>query len=65
MLARTLVRANEAREIDLSASGLSASDAADLFAHAIIGLKGPDVTIDLYRTRLASLVGVFIRGLGG
>jgi hypothetical protein len=36
-----------------------------LFAHAIIGLKGPDVTIDLYRTRLASLVGVFIRGLGG
>jgi AcrR family transcriptional regulator len=65
MLTRALIRADDVREIDLSASGLSASDAADLFAHAIIGLKGPDVTIDLYRTRLASLVGVFIRGLGG
>ncbi|MGH3118970.1 MAG: TetR/AcrR family transcriptional regulator [Gaiellales bacterium] len=65
MLTRGLVRANEAREINLAASGLSASEAAELFAHSIIGLKGPDITIDRYRGRLASLVGVFTRGLGG
>jgi AcrR family transcriptional regulator len=65
MLTRALVHADEAREINLAASGLSASEAAELFAHAIIGLKGPDISIDRYRARLASLVGVFTRGLGG
>jgi AcrR family transcriptional regulator len=65
MLARTFDHANENREIDLSGAGLSGSDAADSFAHAIIGLKGPDVSIALYRKRLAALVTVFIRGLRG
>ena len=65
MLTRALVRANEAREINLAASGLSAPEGAELFAHAIIGLKSPDISIDRYRERLASLVGVFTRGLGG
>lgn len=65
MLTRALVRAGEAREINLAASGLSASEAAELFAHSIIGLKGPAISIDRYRARLASLVGVFTRGLGG
>ena len=64
MLARALVRADEAREINLAASGLSPSEAAELFAHSIVGLKGPDISIDRYRARLASLVGVFTRGLG-
>jgi len=65
MLTEALARADEAREINLAASGLSPSDAAELFAHSIIGLKGPDISIDRYRARLASLVGVFTRGLGG
>ena len=64
MLTRALVRADEAREINLAVSGLSASEAAELFAHSIIGLNGPDISIDRYRARLASLVGVFTRGLG-
>jgi len=65
MLTRDLIRAAESREIDLGAAGLSASEAADLLARALYGLKGPEVTIDLYRKRVASLVRVFIRGLGG
>jgi len=65
MLTQTLIRADEARDIDLGAAGLSASEAAELFAHALYGLKGPDVTIDRYRKRVASLVKVFVRGLGG
>ena len=65
MLTRALARASEAREINLAAPGLSASEGAELFAHAIIGLKSPDISIDRYRARLTSLVDVFIRGLGG
>jgi hypothetical protein len=65
MLTQTLIRADEARNIDLAAAGLSASEAAELFAHALFGLKGPEVTIDRYRKRVASLVKVFIKGLGG
>jgi len=65
MLTQTLIRADEARDIDLGSAGLSASEAAELFAHALYGFKGPTVTIDRYRKRVVSLVKVFVRGLGG
>ncbi len=64
MLTRTLIRADK-REIDLAAAGLSASEAAELFSRALTGLKGPDATVARYRKQLASLVKVFVRGLGG
>lgn len=64
-LARAFKRADEARELDLRAAGLTAAEAADLFANALHGLKGPEVTIERYQKRLASLVKVFIGGLGG
>lgn len=65
MLTRALTRADGAREIDLALAGLSASEAAELFARSVDGLKGPEVQIDRYRKRLASFVGVLVRGLGG
>jgi AcrR family transcriptional regulator len=65
MLTRALVQADKRREIDLSRAGMKPAEAADLFAHSFPGLKSPDVTIDRYRRRVASLVGVFVRGLGG
>jgi len=63
VLARAFKRADEAQELDLKAAGLTAAEAADLFAHAVAGLKGPEVTIDRYQKRLALFVKVFIRGL--
>jgi len=65
MLTRAFSRADEAREIVLAMAGLSAPEAADVFSRAVQGLKGPEVTTDAYRTRLASLVKVFVAGLGG
>ena len=65
MLTRTLIRAEGAGEINLAAAGFSASGAADLFASALSGLKDPEVAIDRYRKNVASLVKVFIKGLGG
>jgi AcrR family transcriptional regulator len=65
MLARAFERADEAGEIDLASAGLSAAEAGDLFAQAIVGLKGPNVPITRYGKRLSSLVDVFVRGLGG
>jgi len=65
MLTRVFERAEETKEIDLTVSGLSATEVADVFAGAVQGLKGPEVTTDAYRTRLASLVKVFVAGLGG
>jgi AcrR family transcriptional regulator len=65
MLAAAFKRADETGEIGLGDSRLSASEGAELFAHAIMGLKGPDIPINRYRKRLASLVDVFLRGLGG
>jgi len=62
-LVRAFKRADEAGEIDLGAAGFTADHAADLFASAIQGLKGTDVTIDRYRRRLDSLVKLFVRGL--
>lgn len=65
MLTRAFTRADEAREVDLAVAGLSAPEAADVFSRAVQGLKGREVTTDAYRARLASLVKVFVAGLGG
>jgi AcrR family transcriptional regulator len=65
MLSRTFKSADEAREIRLGTAGLTAAEAAELFLHAVAGLKGPDVPVDAYRRRLAALVRVFVSGLGG
>ncbi len=65
MLTRSLTRADKAGEIHLATSGLSAREAAEIFARAVAGLKGPEVTTDAYRARLASFVDIFVRGLGG
>lgn len=65
LLARLFKRAAHAREIDLAVAGLGAAEAADLFLRAVSGLKGPGVTTDTYRKRLASLVAVFVAGVGG
>jgi AcrR family transcriptional regulator len=65
MFARAFKRADDAREIDLGAAKLTAADAADLFLRAVAGLKAADVPVDVYRRRLASLVRVFVSGLGG
>ncbi len=64
MLTRAFTRTDK-REIDLAAAELSASEAADLFARALAGLKGSDTTPARYRKQLASLIKVFVRGLGG
>jgi AcrR family transcriptional regulator len=65
MLGRAFKRADETREVDLQASRLTAAEAANLFARAGTGLKGPDVPVETYRKRLASLARVFVSGLGG
>jgi AcrR family transcriptional regulator len=64
MLTRLFRRANNAAEIDLAAVSLTAAEAAELFLHALSGIKGAGVTVEVYRKRLASLVRVCIRGLG-
>jgi len=65
MLTGAFIRAEVGQELSLVAVGLSASEAADLFARALYGLKGADVPIQLYRKRVALLVRVFIRGIAG
>jgi hypothetical protein len=62
---RLFKRAAHAREINLVEAGLGTAEAADLFLRAVYGLKGPGVTTDIYRNRLASLVRVFVAGMGG
>jgi AcrR family transcriptional regulator len=64
MLTRLFRRANNAAEIDLAAVSLTAAEAAELFLHALSGIKGPGVTVEVYRKRLAALVRVCITGLG-
>jgi hypothetical protein len=59
-----LRRAARACEIDLQGAGLRAPHAAELFVHAVSGLKGPGVTVDAYRARVAALVRIFVAGLG-
>jgi AcrR family transcriptional regulator len=64
LLARELRRASQEGEIDLASAGLSAPEAADLLTRAMMGLKGPGITLPEYRKRLASLVRIFVAGLG-
>jgi AcrR family transcriptional regulator len=64
MLTRLFRRANNAAEIDLAAVSLTAAEAAELFLHALSGIKGPGVTVEVYRRRLASLIRLCITGLG-
>jgi AcrR family transcriptional regulator len=63
ILAREFRRAARAGEIDLAAVGLAAAPAAELFTRTVAGLKGPGVTVETYRKRLAALVRVFVAGL--
>ena len=63
MLTRTLKRAEEAADINLSASGLSAPETAELFARAVDGLKSAEITTDAYRKRVASFAKLFVAGL--
>lgn len=65
MLASAFSRASASGEIELAGAGLTAVEAADVFAHSAQGLKGPGTTTDAYRARLASLVKVFVSGMGG
>lgn len=62
MVAAALERA-DGREIDLAGAGVTAAEAADLFAAAIHGLKGTEITPAAFRKRLAPFVGVFVAGL--
>lgn len=64
-LARAFERAGRAGAVDLTAAGLRAAAAAEVFARAAAGLKGPGVGVDVYRRRLADLTRVFVAGLGG
>jgi AcrR family transcriptional regulator len=64
LLARLFRRAARGGEIDLASVGLGAAEAAELFIRAVAGLKGPGVTVDVYRQRLSALVRVFVAGLG-
>lgn len=64
ILTRVFRRASRSREIDVARIGLSAKDTADLFVSATAGLKGPGVTVSLYRRRVRALVRLFLAGLG-
>ncbi len=63
MLTRAFKRADEEREIDLRASALNASEAAELFARAVDGLRSAEITTDAYRKRIASFAKLFVTGL--
>lgn len=64
LLTRLFRQAAQGGAIDLGSVGVSAGEAADLFLRSVAGLKGPGVTVDAYRRRLAALVRVFVAGLG-
>ena len=64
MLTRALVRADKAGGIDLDGAGLSASQAAELFARAVNGLKSAEISTDAYRRHVASFAKLFVAGLG-
>ncbi|MDX2170321.1 MAG: hypothetical protein SF182_24830, partial [Deltaproteobacteria bacterium] len=42
---------------------VSANEAAELLAGAVAGLKGPGVSVDAYRRRVARLITLFVAGL--
>jgi AcrR family transcriptional regulator len=63
LLAKAVRRAAAAEEVDLGRAGLSAAGFAELLVRAVSGLKGPGVTGDVFRNRVAALVRVFLGGL--
>ena len=63
MLAGTFQQADKAGEIDLDGAGLSANDAADLFARSLHGLKDPESSKEDYRARLANFSRLFVAAL--
>lgn len=65
MLAGAFAQADKAGEIDLSAAGLTAKEAAEVFLHSASGLKRLDASLAVYRKRLAAMAGVFVAGLRG
>lgn len=64
ILTRAFRRAARTGEVDFARIGLTATDTADLFASAVAGLKGPGVTVLVYRQRVAALVRLFLAALG-
>ena len=64
ILARIFRQAARSDEIDLASVGLSASETADLFHKATIGLMEPGVTIEAYRRGLRILTTLWVAGLG-
>jgi hypothetical protein len=65
LLAGRFRRAARAGEVDLRALGLGATEVAELLTRTVAGLKGPGVTVETYRKRLAALMRVFVAGLAG
>jgi AcrR family transcriptional regulator len=63
MLTSAFQRAARSGEIDLAAARLSASEAADLFAGGMHGLKIGKITPGIYRKRVAAFARVFVTGL--
>lgn len=63
MLTEAMLEAEKAGEVDLAGAGLTAEESAEVFMHAVAGLKRPGVETDVYRKRLAALVKVFVAGL--
>ena len=62
LLARVFRRAAAAGG-STSRASLTPAAAAELFTRSVSGLKGPGVTVETYRTRVAALVHVFAAGL--
>lgn len=65
LLARAFRAAAQAGEIDLAAAGLSVQEVAELFTRTAWGLKGPGVTVPVYRKRVRAWVQLFCAGLHG
>jgi len=63
LLVRVLRRAGQSGEIDLGVVALGPGEATELLIRAAGGLKGPGVTADDYRRRLAALIRVFAAGV--
>jgi AcrR family transcriptional regulator len=65
MLTSLFRRAARAGKINVAGIGLSNTDTADLFVSAVAGLKGPGVSIPVYRKRVGAFVRLFLAGLRG
>ena len=63
MLALAFEGAASDGEIDLAVAGVTAQEAAELFATSVHGLKGADTTAAAFKRRLAPFVRVFVGGL--